>query len=224
VNPILGYRSVIFVSLMILIWPSGCDRCGSRRVDEPGLGTRALWIKNFKTSLAHGRYAAEDADRLNSLVHELESTAGPIGPRLWSAHWIVHDREGTYWLSVLFYDEQKIVESIRVREHDTDQGRMIVEDYELFPGGRNRGLLADDILVPFSVRTGHQLKDEQAWAAYAEENIRTRERMPPIWISIPTSSVQVTISLVDANGEESKRLPLLPQSARAFRGTSNEDE
>ena len=182
---------------------AGCERRPEAPLDtrQAYYRSREYWISYFEKGLSDGSYVGRDAERIRSLTQDLHSSHGPLPPRLLVASWLLRHEDKQPYVLLLFYDEEECVVGFRVTEYAGDGSLATTEDYVLFPQGRTTGP-CDSFLLPFETRSRDQAKDEDAWKRFALLSQRTRESLPPIWLSAPSDSRRVEITLIDSSGTE----------------------
>jgi len=139
-------------------------------------------------------------------------------------------------LNIIYFDEDRDIRGLRVKEQYIDPNGMtttIEEDYPLFVNALDT-LISEHTMFPIRIRDKNQRKDRCLWLEYANLNLDelirkyldkkqhvgddtfTRgvlwkeKEMPPVYISVPDpNKVQVFISIYDRAGNESESIKLL---------------
>ncbi len=139
-------------ALMLL---AGCQRSpNTPSKNTVSYDSREFWALNIEACIRdHHLYTSrDDIERAQALIHALRQSAGPVPPRLLVANCGRDAAHQKHDLELVFYDEEKIVRGFRVTEYDPTLDRTFTEDYELDPGGRQKGPRMDSIVVPFQPR------------------------------------------------------------------------
>jgi hypothetical protein len=107
-------------------------------------------------------------------------------------------------------DEDEDVLGIVISERYTGSGReagdSLEEQYTLYTGNAPLGVLYE--IIPVTIRSGRERKDNVLWRDYVQAATLDRDKLPPIWVSIPSDDVQVQVSIFDAAGHSSAPVDL----------------
>ena len=116
-------------------------------------------------------------------------------------------------VAVLWVERDSDVVALKVHE-DWPNGENVLETYPLPKCERQRirdgGRLgwSKDAEWPVTERVDPSIrKDEQAWAQWSVSTDAQLEKQPPLYMARPSADIQVLLSLVDAEGNESNRVP-----------------
>jgi len=161
---------------------------------ETGAGHLESWVK-------HGHYIGDEVARVAGLVKELRAATGPVPPRILRAEmWA----DAQHNLAIEFFDDSLSGAAFRIRESVGSEAPL-VEDYEYPKGAWSCHSLRFSTFQP---RTDGRRKDPVVWKRWAAGECGQGDADPVMWISLPTDSRRVEVSLVDSAGVESERLPL----------------
>jgi len=172
------------------------------RVRHAGLA----WADQLAYGIRHGEYTLEEAARIELLIKDLRSGIRVNQLRLYMVRWIRGDAEDKNGAWIGYVDLAKTVSYVRVREYDNEGHKRVQEDYESVYLSAS-ALYSVEPILPFRVRTGDQRKDDKAWKQFAA-SWPSDDKMPVMWLSLPSKTVKTTIALVDKDGNESEELPL----------------
>ncbi|MGB9624719.1 MAG: hypothetical protein ACPMAQ_07635, partial [Phycisphaerae bacterium] len=162
---------------------------------------RQTWAGHLESWVKHGHYVGDEVARVEGLVKELRAAAGPVPPRILRAEmW----KDEQHNLAIEFFDDSLSVAAFRIRESGGSEPPL-VEDYEYPKGAWSPHGLRFSTFQP---RTKGRCKDPVAWKRWADGECGPADADPVMWISLPTDSRRVEISLVDRSGMEGERLPL----------------
>jgi hypothetical protein len=162
---------------------------------------RETWAGHLESWVKHGHYVGDEVARVEGLVKDLRAAAGPVPPRILRAEVWTDEQHN---LAIEFFDDSLSVAAFRIRESAGSEAPL-VEDYEYPPGAWSPHSLRFSTFQP---RTKGRRKDPVAWKQWAAGECGPADADPVMWISLPTDSRRVEISLVDRAGVESERLPL----------------
>ncbi len=196
------------VCTALAVIPLGCDSDSSKAPSNQAAtgNNRAYWLRYLERSIAAGVYHGAKAERASLLLKDLRNGNGPITPRLLSAE--LAGQTSRPCLTLDFYDETGSIAAVRIQEERSDGRPVLIEDYEVCPGGRGDAAFLDSMILPCQIRKAGQRKEPQAWAEYAARNVRDRSLLPAIYTAEPSDSIRVFISLIDVSGAESNRVLL----------------
>ncbi len=196
-------RLIYAVALVATV---GCDKSPPTTRPSQGANDRAYWLRYLERSIATGVYRGVKEERARLLAEDLRRGNTAMMARLLSAE--LSGGTSGAWLTVHFYDETGSIAAVRIREERPDGTSLLIEDYEVCPGGRGDAAFLDSMLLPCKIRSAGQRKDPQAWTEYVARNVRDRSLLPAIYVTEPSDSVRVLISLMSVSGTESNRVSL----------------
>jgi hypothetical protein len=227
INARILFLSIATIILIILV---GCKKENVDLEEVMDHSARDLLTSAAKKTA----WPSDVRSRAKSALEKLDNGILDTEPILVQAIIDVVEPNNEPALFIIFFDENKDLRGLRIKERYTNSDRStttIEEDYPVFVNTLDT-IVAAYVRFPIHIRDKDQRKDKCAWLEYANRNLDelihlniderhrdssdTRpqgipfEKTPPIYISVPDPNrVDVEASIYDREGNESDSIDLI---------------